>query len=286
VALAGVTGLCKGLLPLYLLVFLVPVARLGRPRRYAVWVVATFAAGERRVGLVGVVRPRPLCARFTPEVSPKDQNRFHGGASPRLPPRRVSTWRTIGLEYAGNLVGKLGWRDTPLPRALVASYLGMLLVVSVLHARENVPSRPLPATVPQRPRAGADLPAHHAWMYVTWTPVGDRTFIRGLQERYFVPVMFLIFVVWQTRCGSRFFPVVETGVDGLPCVRRDDHESGCCCSGSGCRESAPAATAPTIGAARTSLPGPHMSSLRARHGRDVVGNPAPFHGARAFVEGT
>jgi hypothetical protein len=91
-----------------------------------------------------------------------------------------------GGRYLGELVGKLGWLDTPLPGALVAAYL---LVLAALLVAGGEPGLAVPLA--HRLAAGgafaATVLAIGASQYLVWTPVGASRIPDGIQGRYFLP---------------------------------------------------------------------------------------------------
>lgn len=96
--------------------------------------------------------------------------------------------RTIATQahsWANQMVGVLGWLDTPLPRPLVAAQLLLLPLAALLEPLERPLARStrllLAATL-----AGSTL-ALLLYAYVVWMPVGAGT-IDGLQGRYFLPL--------------------------------------------------------------------------------------------------
>ena len=89
--------------------------------------------------------------------------------------------------YLSQLVGRLGWLDTPLPWAMIAAYL--LLLAALL----AVDGDPRLAVLPVHRVAGisglvATLLAIGASQYLVWTRVGAERIPDGIQGRYFLPV--------------------------------------------------------------------------------------------------
>jgi uncharacterized membrane protein len=108
--------------------------------------------------------------------------------------------------YLGQLVGRLGWLDTPIPAPLLAAYLAVLLALVFLDASPRIEVRPW-----QRGIAAAVVLAGMSFVsateYATWTPYGA-DFIEGIQGRYFLPLVLPAAWIlhsrrWAGRVGPR-----------------------------------------------------------------------------------
>jgi uncharacterized membrane protein len=191
-------------LPLALLVLLIPAARFPRGRRMvflplylglsllaASWPVATSrVAGYGRLGS-GVDPGR--------QIHDSLLHPFH-------------LLRVVIVDYAvhtprflSQLVGRLGWLDTPLPAPLLVAYLALLLALVFLDTSPRIEARPW-----QRGIAAAAVLAGmiliSASQYATWTPY-RADFIEGIQGRYFLPLVLpAVWIFHSRRWAGRVAP--------------------------------------------------------------------------------
>jgi len=173
-------------LPLALLAFAIPAARLPGARRarflllhttlsllLAAWAIAT----SRTVGTIRL------------KAGVDSGRQIHDAL---LHPLRFL--RVVAVDYVvhaprylSELVGNLGWLDARLPAPLLIAYLAVLLALVFLDAGGRADVRPW-----QRGIAAAAVLAAMALVsasqYAVWTPYGA-AFIEGLQGRYFLPLV-------------------------------------------------------------------------------------------------
>jgi uncharacterized membrane protein len=125
--------------------------------------------------------------------------------------------------YLSQLVGRLGWLDTPLPWPMIAAYL---LLLAALLAVDGDGRLPLPGVQRLAVLAtlAAALLAIGASQYLVWTRVGAERLPDGIQGRYFLPVALTVAwlahrappggVPWQRvipRAMAVFVPLVALG---------------------------------------------------------------------------
>lgn len=135
----------------------------------------------------------------------------------------VTDYAIHAPRYLGELVGRLGWLDTPLPWAMVAAYLLVLAVLLAVDGDGRL-------TVPRLQRLAvlatlvAALLGIGASQYLVWTRVGAERLPDGIQGRYFLPVALTVAwlahrappgkVAWQRlipQAMAVFVPLVAMG---------------------------------------------------------------------------
>jgi uncharacterized membrane protein len=173
-------------LPLALLAFAIPAARLPGARRarfllphtilsllLAAWAIAT----SRTVGTIRL------------KAGVDSGRQIHDALIHPLGFLRVMAvdYAVHAPRYLSELVGNLGWLDTRLPVPLLTAYLAVLLALVFLDAGRRIDVRPW-----QRGIAAAAVLAAmtlvSASQYAVWSPYGA-DFIEGLQGRYFLPLV-------------------------------------------------------------------------------------------------
>jgi uncharacterized membrane protein len=98
--------------------------------------------------------------------------------------------------YLVMFVGDLGWLDTFLPPLMIYLYLAVLIIYAILDKNKQI--------VYGKQKLMALLTfliifvLIFAFEYITWTPVGA-SFIAGVQSRYFIPMVPLIFLLFYNR---------------------------------------------------------------------------------------
>lgn len=196
-------GLGKPYLPLLLLVFMVPLKRLGSGWRYTLWLAALLGACGIAMAFWHA-QIRQLLIPMQPGLlsfAERWQDIVH---NPRYLARALwNTWSSAGFIYNMMLqgVGVLGWLDTPLPTWYVFIYL-LILALTVLGDRG-------PANMfwhaSGRWIAGAAAIMGalfiSTWLFISFTPPGVAE-IFGLQGRYFLPLLpaFLV-IFWHRSAG-------------------------------------------------------------------------------------
>jgi uncharacterized membrane protein len=169
--------------PYAVLLLLIPLMRTARPR----WLWAAAAtclavvAGWHLFIAVSVYTPM---ARAGVPLDPAGQvaHVMHNPGS--IFPVAFNTLRHGGAEYAAQMIGVLGWLDTPLPKV----YYGLAFVAFAAAVAAVWGPRP------DRKRTAlallillATALALFAGFYVTYTPVGFGR-IEGVQGRYILPI--------------------------------------------------------------------------------------------------
>jgi uncharacterized membrane protein len=189
----------------------------GRDRFTAAAVVVVAAASALslflalRVGTLG----------FDDRIDPRRQV-WHAASNPLSFGHLVLTDHVAHApRYAAELIGRLGWLDTPLPLVFLGVYAGALALLAVIDGRPEI-------TVSLRRRVGfgvlllASAVLISAAQYASWTPVGAPE-ILGIQGRYFLPLMpFVGWVCLAQRASARAArwsaPVAQVAVAASGCV--------------------------------------------------------------------
>ncbi|MCP3138245.1 DUF2142 domain-containing protein [Pyxidicoccus xibeiensis] len=181
-------ALCKqAYLPLTLLFLLLPVARLGSLRRYAmalavVVAVPTLLQLAWSATAKAAYRPGAVSAQIAFVL----QNPFKV-----LGYLVTSFWADLP-RLSRESIGKFGWLDTPLPDAGLVALVILVLAVALLDG-------PTEERVGWRVRllslaiALGGFLLVHAMLYVAWTPVAAEQ-VQGVQGRYLLPFFPLLVV--------------------------------------------------------------------------------------------
>jgi hypothetical protein len=170
-----------------LIVFLVPAARLGSPRRAA----AVRAAGLAAMAGGGAMswwsaRSYFALAVSRPGIQPAAQLRGIAAAPLHFLALALADLVRHAARYLVGFVGNFGWLDTPLPPAAVVLWAAMLLAVALTDGDREVLLAPWQRWLAAGAVA-ATLLALGAAQYVVWTRLGSGE-IDGIQGRYYLPV--------------------------------------------------------------------------------------------------
>ena len=122
--------------------------------------------------------------------------------------------------YLAEMVGRLGWLDTPLPPAMIAAYLLLLAALLAVDGDGRV-AVPRVQRLAVLASLAAALLGISASQYIVWTRVGAERIPDGIQGRYFLPVALTVAwlahraprgeVAWQRvipRAMAAFVPVI------------------------------------------------------------------------------
>lgn len=181
-----VAGLCKGVYAGSGLVALaIPLRRFATRGRAAVAYTIIVAAMLAGVGAsAAVARRNYFTARESEGVSPRLQMRCMTEDPGKFARVVVSAVRHHGPAYMEQMVGRLGWLDVRIPRALMAAELLVVLLATACASAAVHPVMRLMAAL----ALAAGIAAVLASQYLVWTPVCSPT-LEGVQGRYFVPLM-------------------------------------------------------------------------------------------------
>jgi uncharacterized membrane protein len=213
--------------PYMILVFLflmIPVKRVGTLRRY----IALFAASLVLVVLISqsgfileLIGPHKAYGAVQDTVSIQrpvfDQTSALKETNPALQKQFVFDhpytfikilWYTNLVKmrdlYLETFIGRLGWLVVFLPVWLVVWYWLMLIIVSLsLSGKTSLPGwrgRLIMLGLWIIGVAGIDY-----YMYIHWTPL-KQDFVEGIQGRYFIPLVPLVFLFFVNR---RFGPFID-----------------------------------------------------------------------------
>lgn len=177
--------------PLALLLLAIPDGRLGsRARRRVIAAAGIALTAAAVVGWTALTRH--LVVPLNPTVPggtqvPAEQLRFMAAHPGSFLAACLRATRAYADAWLHQMVGILGWLDTPLPDAVVVAELGALVVAALVDGTDASVS------LPARTRAVAvvvwvlGVLAVMAGIYVTWTPVAGR-FVDGVQGRHLLPL--------------------------------------------------------------------------------------------------
>ncbi len=209
-ALALMIGLCKGYLPLLLLVFLVSPRRFRRGSAYAAWAACVLAAGAGSLAIWAWATGE-LFVPTEPGLSPNAQFLSIAHRPWKIAGPLIDTWldRDFISFIEQSFVGRLGYLDTHLPVALVHMYVAALFFTALLDA----PRRTMALNITGRVLCGlialSTMLLVSAWLYITYTPPGNTVSIHGIQGRYFIPVAPASLAVFMNGWGRRMFPKLK-----------------------------------------------------------------------------
>lgn len=183
-------------LPLLALVLLIPPARAGGPRRYAVAItilvllsLAAFTAWTSQTrGLDTVVMDKP-------GINPAEQLHFLRTHPSHLRTLITATVARDGSRIIRSFVGNLGWLDTPMSHLFTDAYLIAMFAACWLQVERSSFSRLLFILVAGAPVAISTL-AIALLNYLYVIPVGENV-AGGIQGRYLIPLApAVILLLW------------------------------------------------------------------------------------------
>jgi uncharacterized membrane protein len=215
-------------LPLALLAFLIPAARLPRGRRGFLAAHLSLSLLMAAWAFVGARRIGPL--HFDTAIDAGRQ--IHDSLT--NPPR---FFRVLAVDYAlhaprylSQMVGKLGWLDVQLPVALIVVWLTLLGALLFLDAGPRLDVRRWQRGIAAVVTLTA-MALISASQYAVWTPYGA-DFIQGVQGRYFLPLIpVAVWAFHRRRWAGRtpsgrlgialaFFAVLSSGIALWSLARR------------------------------------------------------------------
>ncbi len=188
-------------LPLAGLIFVIPISRLGRPRRLATILVVLALAN---IGpLILWARQTPGLNTITypgnPDVSPHRQFEFLVGHPKALLLIPIASAQRDGLLVVLSFVGRLGWLNVQLSQVFIVIYLALLLIACRPGKTEPAFRRPWLVAAVSAAAVVAGTEAVLLLLDLIWTSVGSLR-VDGLQGRYFIPIApaLLLFVraIW------------------------------------------------------------------------------------------
>ena len=183
-----VVGLCK---PAYFLISLLALSAGWKKRGAALAIIlVTLAGAALSLGHAARAQERPSA----PHIDARQQLR--GIAADPVQFGRVVSNEFTRYEYLEQMIGRLGMLEIPLPRWLIVTVLGILLLAMMTAGGEMSPALRTTALVALLGSfAGIVLAS-----YLTWTPIGaDR--VEGIQGRYFLPLLPLAGVTFGFSVG-------------------------------------------------------------------------------------
>ena len=177
-------ALCKSVayLPLAGLVWIVPVARWGRGR-WLTPVAIVVVTAVTAAGWGAITHPQHLRERGD---DPADQMAWVRAHPARYAGVFGRTLAGHGWQYVTEMVGSLGWRDTPLPPWLPPAFVGVVVALAVAFGE------PVPLAAWPRAVAAAAVAASVGLIglanYAVWNKIAAAE-VEGLQGRYFLPLV-------------------------------------------------------------------------------------------------
>lgn len=192
------------------LIFLIPAEKFGNPQTQSVWGTKNFLYskifGNRKkmilvagflflsiAVITGVwsLLVKDLYMPIVPQVSVSGQIAYILGDPFRFPYVLINTLIHQGLSYQLLFVGNF-WLDIPLPMWWLGVYVATIIPIALLEKNSIIITRnqKLISTVVFI----LAFIAVCALVYIPWTPVGQNI-IDGIQGRYFIPILPLIFLL-------------------------------------------------------------------------------------------
>jgi uncharacterized membrane protein len=192
-------ALCKQTyVVLSLLYFLIPMRKIGSPKKYWTIGVCLFISGVLALVIWAIIiLPTYSMQSFdtnaeVDRASPSEQLKFILANPFKFIWVVVSDYLFFGARYANEFIGVLGWLDTQLPLAMAILYGLTILIVSVGSKSDDY-------NISLRNKlifAGVfvlSLFSISGIAYLSWRPVGaDAIFLQG---RYFIPIALLLFLL-------------------------------------------------------------------------------------------
>ncbi|HVT44132.1 MAG TPA: DUF2142 domain-containing protein [Thermoanaerobaculia bacterium] len=132
-------------------------------------------------------------------ISPRLQLEAMLDEPARFPAAAFNDYAIHYRRYVAEMIGNLGWLDTPLPISAIAAWALLLIAVALVDgpARLGVREKTICSTI-----LAASMLLLSASLYLGWTPAGAAR-IEGLQGRYFIPLMPLGLLLLQNRKWGR-----------------------------------------------------------------------------------
>jgi uncharacterized membrane protein len=173
--------------PVSLLVLMIPVKRLGGPRRYAVIIAAILLSNCAAI-LLWMLQFRGIpLIDLNSAVNPRAQEQYILHHLGKIVPILISTASTYGREIATGVIGTFGWNELMLPLILVVIYYVLLLTPVVANGQP----RYWRGTIIAASTAIITVTAMLAAYYIECRSVGD-TDLAGFQGRYLIPLLPLV----------------------------------------------------------------------------------------------
>ncbi|MBW4682866.1 MAG: DUF2142 domain-containing protein [Microcoleus vaginatus WJT46-NPBG5] len=195
-SLSILIGLSKtAYFPLNLLYLLIPIKKLGSVTKYflgffginLLTLIALLTWSSLIKDLYIPLRPA------TDNVVLSEQVNYILNQPMQFILTQINTFSTYGLNYLEQLIGKLGWLDTSLPKFHIISYIILLVTVALVSHKSDIKISLFQKTIALIIILLTGLLITTA-MYLAWTPVGAGL-IEGVQGRYFIPLTPLFFLL-------------------------------------------------------------------------------------------
>jgi uncharacterized membrane protein len=182
--------------PIIFLFLLIPTKKFGTKKKYFITFALLCLLSISSMALwsffvKGIYVPNP----FKPFVEPDEQILFIFGHPLQYIKIFINTFTHEGLNYLKQFIGRLGWLDTRLPDLLIFLYLLTLMFVAIVDNQKGI-------VIHFKEKFFMTIVLFltviivSTMMYLTWTPVGGRNIIDGIQGRYFIPVAPLFFLLF------------------------------------------------------------------------------------------
>ncbi len=170
--------------PLVLAAAVIPVRRLRYPGR----AILAYTLATAGAFILAALTARPVETPLRPGVVIDSDQQVAGAVRDPLRFLEVAarSYGWYGPRYAEELIGRLGWLNTPLPRPLLISYMVLLLGLLIADTKRQIAVAAWQRAV----LAGATLATMlliSAALYALFMPVGSG-YIAGVQGRYFLPI--------------------------------------------------------------------------------------------------
>ncbi len=182
-------------LPMLALLVLIPYKKIGTKRDYILYLSGVFALVLILAGSWSILVREVYVPETWTGGNPDEQIKFILSTPLFFISLIFSTLLDKGINYL-QMLGNLGWLDTPLPDYLMRFWWGVLLLVALIDNTENI-------TLSWRQKSIIILViaivcfAILGLLYICCTPPGGEYF--HTQGRYFLPIIPLFLILFQNR---------------------------------------------------------------------------------------
>jgi uncharacterized membrane protein len=213
--LCAAVCLCKfAYAPLLLLLFLIPPANFGPPRKYAISLAILFLAGAAAWAIWTYECSASLNSRINSSfnVVPSAQFDLLRQHPLHFAPVLWNTFRAQGWTILKLYVGLIGWYDVLVPSWFAAVYLAALFLscVPISEHFRLPPLKKISMTILPASIISLFLIAFLSFLY--WTPVGASQ-IDGIHGRYLIPLTPAVFILLSALLQRTKLPLRPRAAD-------------------------------------------------------------------------
>ncbi len=183
---------------LILLFFTIPIKKVvNRKTYFAMFALLALCCAVLSLGVIHAIKDLKDISYSTAMTSPTNQLAFLSHNPGQFAIAFFNGWITDGLNIIHQLIGQLGWLDTRLPRVLIDSYLGLLVIVALFGGKREISISRIQRLVIFL-TAAIHIVLISFLLYLHWAPLGA-SIIRGWQGRYLIPFSPLLFLLFYNR---------------------------------------------------------------------------------------